>query len=278
MGDKILVTGATGKVGSEILKQLIAKGADVRAGFHHPEKANVTGAEVVAFDYSNPATVEAALVGVNKLFLMSPGNNAEQENRVTDLAKKAGVKHIVKLSAAGVEANDNSPLRIAEKHIEASGVAYTFLRPSWFSQNFSTGQLENIRAGEIRIPAGEGKTGFVDTRDIAAVAVAAFTEEGHANKAYIITGEKALDHFEVAAILSEAIGKEVRYEPITDEEFRAITTAQHWPQEIAETMSMLYGLVRNGWTSIVTNTVTEVLGRQPISFEQYAADHAEIWK
>jgi len=280
MSDKILVTGATGKVGGEILTQLIAKGVDVRAGFHHPEKADVAGAEVVHFDYSDPATIEAALEGVTKLFLMAPpaGNAAELENRVTDLAKKAGVKHIVKLSAAGVEGVDNNPLRIAEKHVEASGVPFTLLRPTWFSQNFSTGQLEAIRDGAIRIPAGDGKTAFVDTRDIAAVAVAAFTEDGHANKAYIITGGKALDHSEVAAIISKAIGKEVRYEAITDEEFRAITTAQHWPSDIAEMMSTLYSMIRQGWTTIVTNDVAEVLGRPPISFEQFAADHAEVWK
>lgn len=281
---KVLVTGATGKVGSEVVKQLAAKGVAVRAAAHHPEKAQELAGdnvEIVKFDYSDPTSVAAALEGVDKIFLMSPPFVADPialEKALIDAAKQAGVKHAVKLSAAGVEYNDNAPLRIVEKYLEASGLPYTIVRPSWFFQNFITGQLENIRRGTIAIPAGEGKTGFIDTRDIAAVVVTAFTEEGHTNQAYTLTGSEALDHYQVTTILSKVLDKPVKYEPVTDEQFRATTTAEQWPTEAIETLSMLYGIVRAGQASGITPTVQTVLGRPPIRFEQFAYDYANLWQ
>jgi len=282
---KILVTGATGKVGSEVVKQLAAKGEAVRAGLHNPDKAADLGwgdkVEIVPFNFVQTATIEAALEGVDRVFLMSPPSQTDSlamEKTVIDAAKKAGVGHIVKLSAAGVENSEEAPLRQAEKYLEASGIAYTHLRPSWFNQNFSTGQAASIKQGAFYIPAADGKTGFIDTRDIAAVGVAAFTQEGHANKAYTLTGSEALDHYQVADIISKATGREVKYMALSDEQFRATTTAEGWPPAVIEMMSQLYGMIRQGWTATVTPTVSQVLDRAPISFEQFAQDYASVWE
>jgi uncharacterized protein YbjT (DUF2867 family) len=284
MGNKILVTGPTGKVGSQLVKQLVAKGEAVKAAAHHPASAQAMGwqgVEIVPFDYGNAEEVEAALAEVDRLFLVLPlgqPNALENELAVIDAAKAHGVKHIIQLSAAGVEGNDASPLRIAEKYIEASGIAYTHVRPSWFNQNFSTTEVASIKEGAIYLPADDGKISFIDTRDIAAVAVAAFTEPGHTNKAYVVTGSEALDHHQVTDLLSQAIGKTIKYVPISDEQFRTTLSSYGAPAEVIELLSGLYGMVRQGWTSGVTNTVAEVVGRPAISFAQFARDYAEVWK
>ncbi len=282
MSGKILVTGATGKVGSEIVKQLAAQHVAVRAGAHHPDKTKApAGVEMAHFDYTDAASIKAALEGVEGLFFMSPPpqvGNDHTAQTVVDLAKQAGVKHIVKLSASGVENNDATPLRADEKIVEASGIPYTHLRPTFFNQNFSTGQAESIKNGAIYLPAGDGKTGFIDTRDIAAVAVTVFTNPAkHANQAYTLTGTQALDHYEVVEIISKATGKDIKYVAMSDEEYRAMATEQGWPPMIIEMMSSLYGMVRQGWTGGLSSSVREILGRAPITFEQYARNYAQVW-
>jgi uncharacterized protein YbjT (DUF2867 family) len=277
----ILVTTPTGKVGQEVAKQLLATGASVRVGAHTPEKArvlNLNGAEIVPFSFEDEASAKAALQNMDALYLAFPSSmSAEYPKRVIEFAKDAGVKRIVMLSAKGVE-NSEADLRQVEKYLEASGLEYTILRPAWFFQNFNTGQLEYIRqAGAIIEPSGDGKTSFIDTRDIAAVAVKALNENGHHGKAYALTGSKAHDRNEVAKAISDATGNNVVYQSLTDEEFRARANAEQWPVPVMEIMSWLYGGVREGWTQDTTDTVKQLLGREPMSLEQYANDHKEDW-
>ncbi len=281
MSNKILVTGATGKVGSELVKILAAKGEKVKAGVHHPDRVQGPeweGIEIVPFDFADLSSVEAAFEGVDRLFLLTPGvTGAEQENGLLELAKQAGIRHIAKLSAAGVEFSDDNPLRQAELRIEASGIPYTHVRPTWFDQNFSTVQAQSIRGGVLALPAGDGQVGFIDARDIAAVAAAALTEEGHQNKAYIITGPELLNHAQAADYISKAIGREVKYIPITDEAFRG-EVAPFMPPPMVEMLSGLYKSASAGQAAFTTPTVAEVLGRPPIRFEQFALDHASVWQ
>ncbi len=282
---KILVTGATGKVGSEVVKQLSASGLAVKVGAHHPDKAQYLAGEnveVVHFDYTDPSSIVAALEGVDKLFFVSATNQSDPlsvDKGVVDAAKEAGVQHIVKLSAAGVENNPTTPLRAIELYIEQSGIPYTHLRSTWFLQNFSTGMADSIRQGLISIPAEDSKTGFIDVRDIAAVAVTAFTNpEQYANKALALTGAQTYDHYQVAAAISKALDKQVKYIPISDQDYRTTATAQYWPSEIIEIMSGLYSMMRQGWTNFTTPVVEQVLGRPPISLEQFAYDYVQVWK
>jgi uncharacterized protein YbjT (DUF2867 family) len=277
----ILVTTPTGKVGQEVAKQLLATGANVRVGAHTPEKAkalNLNGATIVPFSFEDEPNIKAALQDIDALYLAFPSTMAaDLPKRVIDLAKSAGVKRVVMLSAKGVE-NSDTDLQQVEKYIEASGLEYTILRANWFFQNFNTGQLEYIRqAGAIIEPSGEGKTSFIDTRDIAAVAVKALTENGHQGKAYALTGSKAHSRNEVAKAISSATGKQIAYKSLSDEDFRAQATAEHWPVPVIEIMSWLYGTVRSGWTEETTPTVKQLLGREPMSLEQYAADHKKDW-
>lgn len=276
----ILITTPNGKVGSEVVKQLQAKGEPIRIGAHTVEKAQnaFPDAEVVHFDFGNEDSVRSALHGVDKLYLASPGEmQAEPVNRVVDLAKEVGVKHIVRLSAMGVEYGD-SALRQAEQHIEASGLAWTFLRPSWFMQNYSTGMADAIRQGTLVEPAEGGATGFVDARDIAAVGVAALTGEGHAGQAYAITGPEALTRDQVAATISAATGKPVRYQAVSAQEFELGLREAGMPEAYIGLMGNLYGFVRAGQTAGLTSDVQQVTGRAPISFKQFARDHADAWR
>jgi uncharacterized protein YbjT (DUF2867 family) len=277
----IFITTPNGKVGSEVINALIASGQTPVVGVHRPESAKAFGGKnvrVLTFDYAKPEGFAAALGGIEVLYLAFPGTSgADQPKQLVDAAKNAGVKRIVMLSAQGVEGSDTA-LWAVEQHIAASGLEYTVLRPTWFFQNFNTGQAYYIKhLGAIIEASADAKTSFIDARDIAAVAVKAILENGHSGKAYTLTGAVAHSRDEVAAAISQATGKAVRYIPKTDEEFRAQAQQEQWDSSVVEMMSWLYAGVRNGWTVGTTNTVQEVLGRAPIGLAQYAQDHRDAW-
>ena len=276
----ILVTTPNGKVGSEVAKRLLEQGHALRLGAHTVEKAQAafSGAEVVPFDFADEQKVKAALADVDALYLASPGDaQAEPVKRVIDLAKEAGVERIVRLSAMGVE-NSENPLREVEKHLEASGLQYTLLRPNWFMQNYSTLHAESVRTqGKFYEPSGDAQTGFVDARDIAAVAVKALTEDGHHAQAYALTGARAYSRYEVADAIAQATGKTVTYEPMTEAQFQKSMTSAGMPEGSLALMTGLYQAVRAGHTSAVTDTVEQVTGRPPISLERFAQDYKNVW-
>ena len=276
----ILVTTPNGKVGREVTRQLLEQGHPVRLGAHTVEKAQSAfpGAEVVPFDLTGEDKVRAALEGINALYLASPGDaQAEPVKRVIDLAREAGVERVVRLSAMGVEASDN-PLREVEKHLEASGLQYTLLRPNWFMQNYSTTNAESIRTrGAFYEPSENGKTGFIDARDIAAVAVKALAEEGHHAQAYALTGGRAYDRYEVAAAISQAAGKAVTYQPISEAQLQEGMTSAGMSEGYVALMMGLYQAVRAGHTAAITDTVKQVTGRPPTSLEQFARDYKDAW-
>jgi len=276
----ILITTPNGKVGTEVVKQLLETGIQVRVGAHTVEKAQTTfpQAHVVRFDFDDEQSVHAAVDGVDAVYLASPGPmEAAPVNRVVDYARAAGVGRIVRLSAMGIEHTD-TPHRQIERYIEDTDLQWTFLRPSWFLQNYSTTNAQSIREHQAFYePAGDAKTGFVDTRDIAAVAVQALTQDGHHGQAYTITGAQAYDRYQVAQAITQATGKDVHYVPIEDAQLRASMAALGAPEAYVELMSNLYSAVRAGWTEQVTDTVQHVLGRAPITLEQFAADHRDAW-
>jgi uncharacterized protein YbjT (DUF2867 family) len=233
---------------------------------------------VAPFDFDDERTIQAAVAGVDTIYLASPGPmNPAPVKRVVDYAQAAGVKRIVRLSAMGVEQGD-SPLRQIEQHIEGSDLEWTFLRPSWFLQNYSTMHAQTIaEQGAFYEPAGNGKTSFIDARDIAAVAVHTLTQDGHHGQAYVLTGGQAYDRYEVAQAIAQAIDKNVHYVPVEDAQFRESMAAFEGPQTYVDLMSNLYNFVRAGWTEQTTDTVPNLLGRAPITLEQFAADHRSSW-
>ena len=286
MSAKILVLGSTGKTGSLLVKMLLEKGESVRAATRKPSESSShlgAGSEVVEFDLQRPETFAPALIGVDRVLLIArPGDPRPHDTAIPfiDEAKKHGVRHIVNLTAMGVERVDDFPLRLVEKYLESSGIAWTHLRPNWFMQNFSTGSmLADIRAtGALHLAAGDAKVSFIDVRDIAAVAAAAFTQTGHENKAYTLTGGESLDHHQAMSIVSQAAGKTIRYVPLSEEEASKILTAIGWPAVNIERMMMMFRMVRLGHCAPVSPDVENVLGRAPITFQQYAKENAASWR
>lgn len=218
MSNNILVTGATGNVGFEVVRLLSERGYPVKAAVrsYSTSRLNLpSGVESVAFDFEQPQTFEPALRDINTLFLVRPPAILQVKKYIYPaiaLAQAVGVERIVFLSLLGAERIAILPHAKIEAYIKSLGLPYTFLRPSFFMQNLSTTHCQDIRDNnEIFVPAGKGKTSFIDVRDIAAVAVKVMTEPGHENKAYPLTGSEALDYYKVAEIFTNTLGRQIVY-------------------------------------------------------------------
>jgi uncharacterized protein YbjT (DUF2867 family) len=275
---KILVTTPTGKVGQELVAILVKRGATLRLGAHSVDKTRAAfpDLEVVRLDHTDPTTHAAAVQGVDAVYLASPGDfPSAPEKALVDAAVKAGVKKVVKLAAMGSEHSDN-PLRQVEEHVRASGLAFTFLHPTWFMQNYTTSMAGAVKAGTLAEPAADKKTAFIDARDIAAVAATVLLEPGHEGKTYTLTGPELLSRSEVAKILGQELGRPITYLPITDQQFRAAAKAFLSPSYL-EVLSYLYSTVRAGQTEVKSDTVQAVLGRAPTSLARFAKEHRAVW-
>jgi uncharacterized protein YbjT (DUF2867 family) len=273
---KILVTTPTGKVGSELVRVLAAKGVARRLALRDPAKAP-SGEEAVAFDYLKPETWSAALEGVDRVYLASVGDQpADPEKAFVDLAVSKGILRIVKLGAAGIE-NTDVPLRQVEKHIESKSVQWTFVHPTWFWQNFSTAHVASIKSGAFAEPVGGRWTAFVDTRDIAAVVAEALVSDAWVGQILTLTGPDKTTRVQFAVELSRQLGREVKFLDVTDEQFRA-AVRDFLPASYLELLAALYSWVRAGATEFTTDTVENVLGRKPIGLERFVADHLEVWR
>ena len=278
----ILVTGATGNLGGAVVRALLDRGLKVKAGTTRPETVTVPGgAQIVKTVYEQPETLASALKGADGLFLVAPPLDGEAPAKlmpVIDQAKSAGVAHIVFNSALGVDQNEAAPLRVIERHLMDSGIGYTILRPNFFMENFSTGFVAPMIAqGGIYLAAANERTSFISTEDIAAVAAAAFKKE-HFGAAYNLTGSAALDHTQVAGILSEVTGKPIQYHALSEEAMMQGARDQGMPEGAVQYLAVLYQAVRNGWMAAVTDDVTRVTGRAPITFGAFAQKHAAAWK
>ena len=289
--ETVLVTGSTGNVGSEVVKQL-SKGTldiNVRAAVHSAKNAKKFGIEVTQIDYNIPETIRQALKNVDRLFFVPPESPDAigHVSNVINEAKKSEIRHIVKLSAFGADSESIvSSLRLhrqTEEIIEESGIPYTFLRPTEFMQNFVNWYGPTIKSDNaFYLPAGNLRASFVDARDIAAVAVDALTEDGnnnrHDGKTYTITGPEVLSYYQAAEILSNAIGKKVNYVSISEEEFRQEMKdsgiGDWWIDVIMEVLELYKG----GTQEQISSTIEDVTGKKPITFAQFAKDYTEAFK
>lgn len=278
MTGKILVIGSTGTIGTPLVKALLAKGESVKAASRSGKAAD--GAEGVRFDYTDASTYADAFDGVDRLFLILAGGRLDAIDALTPVVEEAARREvkIVFLSVFGVDADDSIPYRQIELKIIASGVPYVILRPNWFADNFHTYWKAGIEHGEIAVPAGEGKSSFIDVRDIADSAAAALTSNAFDGKAFNLTGPKAFGYGEAAAIISQAIGKPVGYSAVSDEAFIAILTGAGVPKDYASFLASIFHPVREGWTSAVTGDVETLTGRAPRSLETYVGDHVDVLK
>ena len=279
----ILVTGATGHIGSELVRLLAEQGAPARALIHTPDKAapiQRLGLEVAVGDFEQPDTLDAAMAGCDHLFLLSPPSprQAEQEQHVIDAAKRAGVEHVVKQSVPLADDPDVGFVFCrwhgqVEQHLEGSGLSYTLLRPSNFMQNFLMSAQPVAEQGVLYGMLGEGRVGFIDTRDIAAVAAQLLTNPGHQGASYTLTGPEALSAAEVAERLSAAIGRQVRAVDVGPDAFRQGLAAAGLPGWLVDGVVEGNELLAAGQGAEVTDEVARVLGRPPRTFAQFAADH-----
>jgi uncharacterized protein YbjT (DUF2867 family) len=297
----ILVTGGTGTVGREVVKQLAAisfsSGYSVRAAVHSKNKSDQLrqlgskGVEIVDLDYTRQETVAHALNYVEKIFLQTlpTPNVANTSSNIINEAKKNGVKYIVKLSAMGAKPEHKSTiLRLhgeEEKIIEDSGIPYTFLRPPAFMQNFVTQFGHTIKTqNAFYAPAGDAKMSFIDSRDIAAITAEILTKNNsgssrqHENKAYDITGPDALSYGQEADILSSEAGKKISYMNITEEDARKGMKQTGMGDWFIEIMMELFRIIREGYGSETTSVVQDITGRKPIPFSQFAKDYAEVFR
>ncbi len=277
----IFVTGGTGTIGSSTVKALKAKGARFKVGTRSPDKAKALGADAVAFDWEKPETFGPALQGVEKIFVLTPVSHKQVEYAQTlvDAAKKAGVKHIVKLSVIGADSEPGIALgrlhRGSEKAIKDSGIAWTMLRPTYFMENFVNYYgLDPKKDGTIYLAHGTGKACWIDGRDVGEVAAAVLTGKGHEGKAYDLTGPEALGDAEVVALLGEALGRKYTYVAVPEEAARKAMADMGAPQWMIDGFAELDGLIRNGWAATPAHGVKEVLGRPGRTFKEYAKDLA----
>lgn len=288
MTNTILVLGATGNVGSQVVQQLSGTGANVRAAVRSPGKADALkrdGVALTEFDTNKPETIEAAFQGVDKAFFLTPlvPNMIELSGSLVEAAKKAGVKHIVKSSGMGAEVEPGITLtrwhRATEKTIEASGIAFTFVRPNGFMQNYANFNGKTIKTqNAFYLPMGDGKVSHIDARDIAAVAVAALTQDGHEGKAYEITGPQAISNQEIAEMISQVVGRTINYIDVPEDVARSEMKQSGMPEVIVEANIELYSIYKAGYASEVTPVVEQVTGKKPITFEQFAKDYVEAFK
>lgn len=280
----ILITGATGNIGSELVKRLSADGIAFRAMVRNVDDATqfdaMPGASAVVASFDDRGSVERALEGVERAFLLTPSSeNAEAWQRdFVDVAKAAGVRHIVKQSQ--LHATDDSPVRFLRYHaaveqaIQASDMRWTFLRPNLFMQGLLM-FAEQIKAnGTFSVAAGDAAVSAIDVRDIAAVAAAALTADGHDGRIYDLTGPRALTHAEMAGKLSAATGRKIVFDNISEPKMREMLTELKMPEWMREGLIEDYAHYRRGEASGVADGVTQALGREAMTFDAFAEDYA----
>ena len=273
MNGKILVLGAGGNVGRPLVQQLLARGERVVAASR--SGAAVAGAEGAAVDIGDPRSLTAAMDGVDRAFVMLPAGHVQIRERLAPVVETLAARriHVVMQSVFGVDADDGIPYRQVELALMASGTPWVVLRPNWFADNFHTFWLAGIRQGVIALPAGEGRSSFIDARDIAASAAAALTDSRFAGQAFDLTGPEALGYADAAKLLAEALGRPVRYQAIDDAAFIAQLTGAGVPADYAQFLAGIFHPVREGWTARVTDGVHQLTGQAPRSLRQYVADH-----
>lgn len=278
MTNTILVLGATGNVGTSLVKALVAKGEKVKAATRSGKA--VAGAEGVVFDYADPATFGPAFEGVDRAYIMLPAGYVNAKELLLPVVEAAVARKVkvVFQSVFGVDADDSIPYRQIEIALEKSGTRYVILRPNWFADNFHTYWKAGIEHGTIAVPAGEGKSSFIDTRDIAESAAAALTSDAFDNKAFNLTGPEAFGYADAAKLLSGIIGKPVAYQAVDDATFVGILTGAGVPGDYANFLAAIFHPVREGLTAAVSDAVETLTGHAPRSLATYAQDNAAALK
>jgi uncharacterized protein YbjT (DUF2867 family) len=264
--EPILVLGASGKTGRRVMERLQARGVELRAGSRSGQPP---------FDWEDASTWAPALEGASAVYvsyfpdLAVPGA-PEAVGALAEQARRSGVQRLVLLSGRGEEEAQRS-----ERVVAAAGIDWTVVRCSWFSQNFSEGyMLDPILGGELALPAGDVPEPFVDAEDIADVAVAALTEDGHAGEIYELTGPRLLTFAEAVAEIGRATGRELRYVRVSMDEYAAAAAEQDIPDDVAWLIGYLFSEVLDGRNATLADGFQRALGREPRDFADFAREAA----
>jgi uncharacterized protein YbjT (DUF2867 family) len=282
----ILVTGASGNNGAEVVKQLSASGARVRAMSRRPHERigeGSPGVEFVMAEFDDPASLRRALDGAESAFLVTNSSERVQAQQLSfmEAARAVGVRRIVYVSQ--LHATRDSPVRFLRYHavvedaIAASGMAFTNLRPNLYMQGLLGFRSSIASEGRFFAPAGDSRISIVDVRDIAAIAVLALTEAGHEGKTYDITGPEALTHSEMATQLSNALGRQVTFVDIPETAMREALLGFGIPEWQADGLIEDYAHYRRGEASTISTSVRDVTGHPPHSFADFARDYKQMF-
>ena len=277
----ILITGASGNNGQELVRQLTGLGQRVRAFVRNPaEAAHLKGPniELAVGDFNRPETLDAALQGVEKAFLLTPvaERSVHWQTAFIEAARRAKVKHVVKFSGIGAD-SPTAPelLRLhgeTDDRLRGSGVPFTILRPNSFHQNILS-SVDTIRAqGMFYLPLKNAAQSTVDIRDISAVAAKVFTSSGHEGNTYVLTGPEALTFHQVAEKLSSVLGRKIQYVDVPLSAAADGMRKSGMPEWDIRAVTELLGYFASGAAATVTDTIPRLLGRPAISFEQFVKD------
>ena len=280
----ILLTGATGKTGGEVARQLAAAGVPFRALIRNPDKAEALkalGAELVVGDLADQAFLPRALSGIEKAFLVMPNDEQQLilENQFTDAAAAAGVQHLVYLSSLESVPESKNPITqnhvAAQNHIRESGMTWTIVRPTFFNQNFETYAPRIREAKQIVMPVGNGTISSTDLRDVGEVIREVLTKPGHENKSYDMTGPELLTFTEIAEKFSKILGTHVEFIDQPLEEFGELLRTIGLSEWRVDAVCKELEAIGAGVVDHTTDTIEELLGRPPISLEQYITDYLD---
>lgn len=275
----ILVTGANGNVGGEVMRRLAADGHAVRVLVRSRDRACdiPDTVDIVAGDFADDETLRRAVAGAEAVYMTSfehPDLLRLQMNLIA-AAQEGGSRVVVRLSGMRADVGASAEISrihgLGDRQLADSGLGYVLLQPNWFHQNF----FWLFRNGVMRLPVGKGRTSFVDVRDIAAVAVAALTDPSHLGKTYVLTGPAALTHEEVAQVISQATGKSFAFEDVDDETWRAQALEGGKDQRSVDGLLGLFRMIRGGSMAEVSGDVERVIGHPPIALRQFAREYAE---
>lgn len=284
MTNRILVTGATGNIGSEIVKRLRARNADFAVMTSRPG-SSAAGVVEVQGDFLDPASLLRAFAGVDTLFLvfpMVPDMPLMAANAVA-AAKAAGVGHIVRSSGAGADANSEAAIARMHGEIDAlvrgSGIAFTLLLPTSFMQNMVNFHGDSIRSGALYAPRGDGAMAVIDVRDIADVAVEVLTNPAaHASCSYTLTGPENLTDAQMVSAIAREIGRDVRYVDIPEQAALDAMTRMGVPPKVIEWLMSLNYVIKQGWAAGESPMVEKITGHPPRNFGAYVRENSAAWK
>jgi uncharacterized protein YbjT (DUF2867 family) len=282
----ILVTGATGRTGSEVVRALVGGGRPVRAFVRDPAKARGLfgdGVELAVGDFADPASVRAALAGVESLVLSCADDprRVDWETSAVDAAAAGGVRRIVKLST--IAAAPGAPVAFwdwhgrVEQHLRSSGVPSVVLQSSFYMSNLLAASEQVAREARLYAPAGTARIAMIDPRDVGAAAAAVLSDGSHEGRTYLLTGPEAITYAQVAAELSAATGREVEFVDVPDAAARDAMIESGLPAFVAEQVVKVFGMLRRGVAEDVTDAVESLTGRAPGTFGEFARAHSHVF-